>query len=249
MGYTRGRKQKDPNTNMRGALDLDLPESFDGKAFHAMSMDENRLIFRLERFTHGNNGSLDTRAREVWFRGVHSDVGGGYPWSERGFSQISLGWMLNSFKQSGAPVEVPQFDLGMQPKFFARHNELKNGEDYLLWVDLYSPGYRKVLPGDNVHKSALWTESAFTPQYRSGTSIIRKTPQERFVTGFARWIDALEKMSADDLSVTVPLSKGRAHRIPYSYADRTRVLPNVNLIDDEGWTQKMIKLQEHLPGN
>lgn len=55
-------------------------------AYHAMSIDERRNNFGLVRWVEGSRGE------EIWFPGVHSDVGGGY--KARELSDISLGWML-----------------------------------------------------------------------------------------------------------------------------------------------------------
>jgi len=56
--------------------------------FHAMSIDELRLDFPVMRW--------DARAgvRQVWFAGVHADVGGGYPPTESRLSDTALDWMM-----------------------------------------------------------------------------------------------------------------------------------------------------------
>lgn len=62
------------------------------RSFHAMALDEVRRTFALIRpaRTDGRN-----RHYEVWFRGVHSNVGGGY--QDRGLSDIALAWMLEMY--------------------------------------------------------------------------------------------------------------------------------------------------------
>ena len=58
---------------------------------HAVSIDERRSFFR-------NNlwGVPDPHQsiKQVWFAGVHSDIGGSYPSLQAGLSQITLQWML-----------------------------------------------------------------------------------------------------------------------------------------------------------
>ena len=71
---------------------LYLPEAVE-YCFHAMAMDERRQTFRVIRL-------LD--AYEVWFRGVHSDVGGGN--GNIGLSSIALHWMLGKAKGAGLPI-------------------------------------------------------------------------------------------------------------------------------------------------
>ena len=57
---------------------------------HAVSIDERRAFFGRNLLKH----RPEQDAREVWFAGVHSDVGGGYAEAESGLSRISLAWML-----------------------------------------------------------------------------------------------------------------------------------------------------------
>ena len=61
--------------------------------FHAAAMDERRQAFRVTRVDNGY---------QVWFRGVHSDVGGGN--DNEGLSNIALRWMLRKAKKLGVPV-------------------------------------------------------------------------------------------------------------------------------------------------
>jgi uncharacterized protein (DUF2235 family) len=67
---------------------------------HAVSIDERRAFFRSNLWrpaTHG--GPRDVK--QVWFPGVHSDVGGGYPEAESGLAKISLRWMLREATSAG----------------------------------------------------------------------------------------------------------------------------------------------------
>ena len=63
------------------------------RSFHAVALDEVRATFALIR-PQRDDGD-DARHYEVWFRGVHSNVGGGYP--DRGLSDISLAWMMEMY--------------------------------------------------------------------------------------------------------------------------------------------------------
>jgi len=64
---------------------------------HAVSIDERRAFFRqnLVQESPGHN------VLQVWFAGVHSDVGGSYPEGEDGLSKITLRWMLREAKSAG----------------------------------------------------------------------------------------------------------------------------------------------------
>lgn len=62
-------------------------------ALHAMALDEQRAAFQVTRL-HG--------AREVWFKGGHSDVGGGN--GNVALSNISLQWMVETAADAGVPL-------------------------------------------------------------------------------------------------------------------------------------------------
>jgi uncharacterized protein (DUF2235 family) len=63
---------------------------------HAISIDERRAFFRsnlwIPKDPPAQTGPKDLK--QVWFPGVHCDVGGGYAESESGLSKIPLQWML-----------------------------------------------------------------------------------------------------------------------------------------------------------
>jgi uncharacterized protein (DUF2235 family) len=75
-------------------------------ARHAVAIDERRAFFRTElwrpKADPAATGPKDLK--QVWFPGVHCDVGGGYPEPESSLSKIPLGWMLREAKQQGLLV-------------------------------------------------------------------------------------------------------------------------------------------------
>jgi hypothetical protein len=81
------------NTALNIGHHLSLPKSSLQYCFHAMALDERRPSF------------LPTRlpgAYEVWFRGVHSDVGGGN--GNIGLNDVALKWMLSKAKGASLPI-------------------------------------------------------------------------------------------------------------------------------------------------
>jgi uncharacterized protein (DUF2235 family) len=54
--------------------------------YHAMAIDEQRKVFPVLKW------DTDPRVTQVWFAGVHADVGGGY--AQAGLSDITLQWMV-----------------------------------------------------------------------------------------------------------------------------------------------------------
>ena len=66
--------------------------------YHAMAIDEKRRFFPVLKWRS------NPRARQVWFAGVHSDVGGGYP--EVGLSDTALKWMIDSIYNHDLPFKA-----------------------------------------------------------------------------------------------------------------------------------------------
>jgi uncharacterized protein (DUF2235 family) len=64
---------------------------------HAVAIDERRAFFRTNLVVQ----DPDRDIAEVWFPGVHCDVGGGYPEAESGLSKLSLKWMIEEAKTAG----------------------------------------------------------------------------------------------------------------------------------------------------
>lgn len=63
-------------------------------ARHAVALDEMRASFQPTLWTSSGGD-----AKQVWFAGVHADVGGGY--RETGLSDIALQWMIDEATQCG----------------------------------------------------------------------------------------------------------------------------------------------------
>lgn len=79
-----------------GFLDTSLHPDVQA-AYHALSVDERRPEFQPTLWTSSPSDSQIMQ--QVWFAGVHSDIGGGY--SETGLSNIPLSWILNKAIQHG----------------------------------------------------------------------------------------------------------------------------------------------------
>jgi hypothetical protein len=68
------------------------------RACQALSIDDPRETFYPQLW---NEGPGESRITQVWFAGVHSNVGGGYP--KQGMSLVSLDWMLAEAERAGEP--------------------------------------------------------------------------------------------------------------------------------------------------
>jgi uncharacterized protein (DUF2235 family) len=81
---------------------------------HALAIDERRCFFRQNLF---GAPSTSQDVKQVWFAGVHSDIGGGYPEKESGLSKITLEWMAREAMASGLLIDQHELDtvLGKTP--------------------------------------------------------------------------------------------------------------------------------------
>lgn len=76
---------------------------------HAVSIDERRCFFRDNLWGkpfQPNDPAfrVEQDIKQVWFAGVHSDVGGSYPEGESGLSKITLEWMLREATSKGLRI-------------------------------------------------------------------------------------------------------------------------------------------------
>lgn len=77
---------------------------------HAVAIDERRTMFQPQLWAPGEEywgnpfnkaAAKPQDAREVWFAGVHCDVGGGYPEAESGLAKVALQWMVEQTQPLG----------------------------------------------------------------------------------------------------------------------------------------------------
>lgn len=91
-------------------------------ARHAVALDEVRASFEPTLWTDENDlpiGVAEDPAtgrshKQIWFPGVHGDVGGGYP--EKGLSDGALKWMMEEAEACGLVIQ-PQFKDQVRPDF------------------------------------------------------------------------------------------------------------------------------------
>lgn len=71
---------------------------------HAVSLDERRAFFRQNVFALADGKSTQDLV-EVWYPGVHADVGGGYPEDEGGLWRETFTWMLGEAQAAGLMID------------------------------------------------------------------------------------------------------------------------------------------------
>lgn len=67
------------------------------RAVHALSLDDERNTFHPKLWDH--DAAQPQRICQVWFAGMHSDVGGGY--ADKGLAHVSLKWVLDEAEAVG----------------------------------------------------------------------------------------------------------------------------------------------------
>jgi uncharacterized protein (DUF2235 family) len=113
---------------------------------HALAIDERRTMFNPQPWPAGEpywGGPFKPRdekkvhlqnVEEVWFAGVHADIGGGYPEAESGLAKLPLLWMIEETKPLGldyATRTVNELVRGKRGKYIepnplaARHNSMR----------------------------------------------------------------------------------------------------------------------------
>lgn len=125
---------------------------------HALAIDERRRFFRTNLWTKAVDALAPRDVKQVWFAGVHSDVGGGYRDQEGALSKISLSWMLREAAAVGLLIDEARRDaiLGngslSQPNPLAEMHESLGGWWHLPeWVPKRSnPGPDRV-QGKGLH--------------------------------------------------------------------------------------------------
>lgn len=111
--------------------------------FHAMALDERRETFNVTRLDPEHQYN---KIKEIWFRGVHSDIGGGNENVAR--SNIALQWMLQQARSCGLIFNEVKVKL-------PRYSEIDNFASISENKDVKIDERRNVKEGDEKHPSAM----------------------------------------------------------------------------------------------
>lgn len=130
------------------------PSSIVRHARHAVAIDENRLDFEPALWT--DKPGVDIQ--QVWFAGVHSDIGGGY--ADRGLGDFSAAWMVQEAEACGLRFAA-HFIGDLKPDCRGRqHNEYTGAYRVLRRATV-----RTVAP--KLHRSVRQRFDALGDEYRS----------------------------------------------------------------------------------
>lgn len=132
-------------------------------AYHALAIDERRAEFPATLWTASSPGQT---LEQVWFSGVHCDVGGSYPPDSNGsaLSDLTLAWMMSKASALGlefAPEVLVKYSLPMDPKFAldAKHESWNVG-----WL---FPKNRPIVANSTISDSAF-ARCEYDSSYRPG---------------------------------------------------------------------------------
>ena len=169
--------------------DIDTVHQCVQHCFHAMALDERRETFNVTRLDPENTIA---NIHEVWFRGVHSDVGGGNENVAR--SNIALQWMLDQAKECNLPINQTKAQL-------SRYSETDRFAPISENKDVKIDPRREMFPGDTIHPSAepkqLQVDESHTcivfAEKRYNWTGVRLQQGEEYIFSIpadARWKDA-----------------------------------------------------------
>ncbi len=144
-------------------------------ARHALSIDENRKDF--QRVTWAEDGliklSSDTNGiepfKQIWFSGVHSDIGGSYPEPESRLSDITLKWITEEARAVEHPILVDEHYLNLTPGATGKQHDERAATiaawpKWFVWLLSYfvAPenlgwplGYRKIPNDAPLHETVI----------------------------------------------------------------------------------------------
>jgi uncharacterized protein (DUF2235 family) len=134
------RSHSFPDRELSGQVDI---------ARHALSLDDERRTFHPVLWSERKETNPQ-RIQQVWFAGVHSDVGGGYP--KEALSYVSLEWIMREAERAGLRFKPGAIDECA--RLADPHGELHDSRSGLAAYYRYAPRSVSGLCNDtyaNVH--------------------------------------------------------------------------------------------------
>ncbi|TNE64582.1 MAG: DUF2235 domain-containing protein [Alphaproteobacteria bacterium] len=136
---------------------------------HAVAIDEKRKTFKADLWgdkklykSNPFDPSPEPQdVKEVWFAGVHSDIGGGYPESESALAKIPLKWMVSEAVKAGLKISKSRYKrlvlgeprTGSKRVYVAPNKLGKAHESFESFWRLMGKHMRAIPDGALVHES------------------------------------------------------------------------------------------------
>jgi uncharacterized protein (DUF2235 family) len=158
---------------------------------HAVSLDERRSMFCAELI----NPPEGQDCKEVWFAGVHADVGGGYPDEDAGLARLTLRWMARESTALGLRLDAQRQTemlsrmgrLDVDDALAPAHDEsVKAGWRFMSWMP------RRAWSGREHRRAWSWPNSA-TPRQPPEGAMIHRSVERRVAERELRYKPSLPK--------------------------------------------------------
>ena len=139
--------------------------SYVDNAFQALAVDERRAPFA-PCLWHQQEHARGQRLEQVWFAGVHSNVGGGYP--ESGLSDLAFLWIKDRAAECGLAFDEEVIQAGVHPDAMGVLRDSRTGV-YRIMPECVrtitpsgqGPRFERVAP-------SVYERAARDPQYSPG---------------------------------------------------------------------------------
>jgi uncharacterized protein (DUF2235 family) len=131
----------------------------------AIAIDERRRMFRINRWIDPQDykpnpfdpaSATPQDIKQVWFAGVHADIGGGYAEAQSGTAKYPLGWLIDEAAQHGIQINSAMYNhlvLGL-----AREGETRSYAEPSVRTKLHNSMTLGWLPLEVVPKRTKWRD-------------------------------------------------------------------------------------------
>jgi hypothetical protein len=209
-----------PNTRIDRVIDRFIPHGFHDfnlsesvkHACHALAIDDVRKTFHPVLFDPNFKLKDGQTLRQVWFMGMHTDVGGGY--SEKELSDIVLEWMVQHAVRHGLHIYHPK--KRKSPTCLPDPNGKMHDSRKEFWQ-------RKIFKG----KPRDWDKSLGEPVVHESVILRTASIDNKKGGGYKPWI--LEKFPVPEVEPWTHLSDWKDD-LAFQDDDKQR-----NLVALEGW--------------
>jgi len=154
-----------PGRHLQGGHILTLPTNVTC-CRHAMALDETRALFPLTRLCDDSGKPADSLV-ELWFRGVHSDIGGGN--GNRGLNWVALHWMFMNARRAGLPIDPAAIETNLEDRVLAQ--QISDHQ-----FDLEKR--RRFFSNDCLHSSVMLVDGSAGRPHNNPTITLRRMNDE-----------------------------------------------------------------------
>jgi uncharacterized protein (DUF2235 family) len=128
-------------------------------AYQALAIDERRQEFPPTLWTPPSPPVAGQVLEQVWFSGVHCDVGGGYP--ETGLSDITLSWMMGNAENLGL-----QIDDAVSAQYASLDAKYALDQIHNSWNLLWGFPKSRTIPGNSTLSNSVAIRCEYESSYR-----------------------------------------------------------------------------------